>query len=135
MPFVDDDPAGGLPGEAPNSQGVASGRLDATSSSIVAGGVVTTLPSAASPPEEALEFAGCMRSHGITDFPDPSSGGGFVFHASAGMTQSPQFQAAQKACQKYMPPGPGSGRPLRTGAGAHAESRGVHASPRHHRLP
>jgi hypothetical protein len=87
---------------------VASGR-NATPSSIVARGVVTTLPSAASPPEEALKFAGCVRSHGITDFPDPSSGGGFVFHASAGMTQSPQFQAAQKACQKYMPPGPGSG--------------------------
>ena len=70
---------------------------------------MTRLPAATSPPEEALKFAGCMRSHGITDFPDPSSGGGFVFHTSAGMTQSPQFQAAQKACQRYMPPGPGSG--------------------------
>ena len=106
----DDNPAGGCRGKAPNSQGVASGR-HATPSSIVAGGVVTRLPAATSPPEEALKFAGCMRSHGITDFPDPSSGGGFVFHASAGMTQSPQFQAAQKACQRYMPPGPGSGRP------------------------
>jgi hypothetical protein len=103
---------------SPNSRGVASGR-SATLSSIVAGGVGTTLPSAASPPEEALEFAGCMRSHGITDFPDPSSGGGFVFHASAGMTQSPRFQAAQKACQKYMPPVPGSGSPPSAQALAH----------------
>ena len=72
---------------------------------------MTTLPSAASPQEEALKFAECMRSHGITDFPDPSSGGGFIFPASRGIIQSPQFQAAQKACQKYMPPGPGSGPP------------------------
>ncbi len=72
---------------------------------------MTTLPSAASTQEEALKFAECMRSNGITDFPDPSSGGGFVFHTSAGIIQSPEFQAAQKACQKYMPPGPGSGPP------------------------
>lgn len=72
---------------------------------------MTTLRSAASPQEEALEFAECMRSHGIADFPDPSSGGGFIFNASAGIIQGPHYQAAQKACQKYMPPGPGSGPP------------------------
>jgi hypothetical protein len=52
-----------------------------------------------------------MRSNGITNFPDPNSGGGFIFRTGAGGPQSPQFQAAQKACQKYMPPGPGSGPP------------------------
>ncbi|HUC15286.1 MAG TPA: hypothetical protein VMS00_12605 [Acidimicrobiales bacterium] len=93
-----------------SSQGVA-GAGSTTSSSAVAGGAVTTLPSAVSPQTDALEFAECVRSHGIANFPDPSSGGGFVFHASAGIIQSPQYQAAQKACQKYMPPGPGSGPP------------------------
>jgi hypothetical protein len=88
-----------------------AGAGSTSSASAVAGGAVTTLRSAASPQEEALEFAECMRSHGIADFPDPSSGGGFIFNASAGIIQGPHYQAAQKACQKYMPPGPGSGPP------------------------
>ncbi len=82
-----------------------------TSSSSAGAGDVTTVPSAASPQEDALKFAGCMRSHGVTDFPDPSSGGGFIFNASAGIIHGPHYQAAQKACQKYLPPGPGSGPP------------------------
>jgi hypothetical protein len=61
----------------------------------------------------ALKFAGCMRSHGIADFPDPT-GGGFEFVPPAGFNpQSPQVQAAQQACQRYgkaagklIPPGP-----------------------------
>jgi len=100
------DVSGGGPS---SSQVAAAGST--SSASAVAGGAVTTLPSAASPQEEALEFAECMRSHGIADFPDPSSGGGFIFNASAGIIQSPHYQAAQKACQKYMPLGPGSGPP------------------------
>ncbi len=43
-----------------------------------------------------LNFAKCMRSHGISDFPDPMPGGGF--HVT-GNTNSPQFEAAEKACQ------------------------------------
>jgi hypothetical protein len=60
----------------------------------------------------ALKFAGCMRSHGIPDFPDPA-GSGFEFVRPAGFNpQSPQAQAAQQACRKYsnaavkmLPPG------------------------------
>jgi hypothetical protein len=92
------------------SQGLA-GAGSKPSASAVAGGAGTTLPSAASPQEDALKFAGCMRSHGVTDFPDPSSGGGFIFNANAGIIQGPHYQAAQEACQKYLPPGPGSGPP------------------------
>ena len=46
--------------------------------------------------QEELNFANCMRSHGITDFPDPKPGGGFniVFN-----TTSPQFEAAASACE------------------------------------
>lgn len=46
-------------------------------------------------PDE-LKFARCMRSHGITNFPDPTPGGGFNI---PGDTNSPQFEAAAKACQ------------------------------------
>ncbi len=46
--------------------------------------------------QEELEFANCMRAHGITDFPDPLPGGGFDI---LGDTNSPQFEAAENACQ------------------------------------
>jgi hypothetical protein len=46
-----------------------------------------------------LKFATCLRSHGITDFPDPNSQG--TFHISGGINMnSPQFEAANTACQK-----------------------------------
>ena len=49
-----------------------------------------------------------MRSHGEPNFPDPQFGtGGRVsikLSAGAGLDpQSPQFQAAQNACQKDLP--------------------------------
>jgi hypothetical protein len=47
--------------------------------------------------EQELTFANCMRSHGITDFPDPMPGGGFNI---PGNTNSPQFEAADNACQR-----------------------------------
>jgi hypothetical protein len=49
-----------------------------------------------------LEFAKCMRSHGIADFPDPGSNGGIGSGNPANSDlnlNSPQFQAAQKVCQ------------------------------------
>lgn len=46
-------------------------------------------------PEE-ISFARCMRSHGITDFPDPLPDGGWDL---SGDTSSPRFEAAAHACQ------------------------------------
>jgi hypothetical protein len=46
--------------------------------------------------QEELEFANCLRAHGITDFPDPMPGGGFDI---PGDTNSPQFQAAENSCR------------------------------------
>ncbi|HTX00661.1 MAG TPA: hypothetical protein VMD59_17915 [Acidimicrobiales bacterium] len=42
-----------------------------------------------------LEYARCMRSHGISDFPDPLTGGGFHITFD---TNSPQFESADRAC-------------------------------------
>ena len=51
-----------------------------------------------------------MRASGVPNFPDPSAGGGFLFHAGDGMNpSSPGFKAAQAKCRHFMPPGPGSG--------------------------
>lgn len=71
--------------------------------------------------EKALQFSQCMRTHGVPDFPDPEfhsgSGGvgvGIRIGGKGGPSRidpnSPQFQAAQKACQSIMP-GPKGGGP------------------------
>jgi hypothetical protein len=51
-------------------------------------------------PEDAmLEFAQCMREHGI-DMPDPEPGGGIRLNGE-GIPQE-QMEAAEAACQKWM---------------------------------
>jgi hypothetical protein len=59
---------------------------------------------------DALKYAGCMRSHGLTDFPDPTVGSNglpsFSLNDSPGSDldpNSPPYQAAQKACKKDLP--------------------------------
>lgn len=49
---------------------------------------------------QGLKFSECMRSHGVSNYPDPSSGGGPVTISGSINPQSPQFQSAQRACQK-----------------------------------
>jgi hypothetical protein len=73
--------------------------------------------------EKALQFSQCMRTHGVPNFPDPEfshSGGGVGIRIGSKQggpgridPNSPQFQAAQKACQSILPgpkggPGPGA---------------------------
>ena len=55
-----------------------------------------------------IRFAQCMRSHGLSDFPDPGSGGGIQLPPGTNPF-SPAFRAAQKDCQSLMPGG-GPGR-------------------------
>lgn len=65
-------------------------------------GTVTNAGSPApSGPSPALQFARCMRANGVPSFPDPGSGPGP--QNSEFDPQSPAFQTAQKACQKYLP--------------------------------
>ena len=56
----------------------------------------------------ALALSACMRSHGEPNFPDPQFGSGdsvrLKISAGSGIDpSSPQFQAAQKACQSDFP--------------------------------
>jgi hypothetical protein len=54
----------------------------------------------------ALKLAQCMRANGVPKFPDPSANGNLLLTPSSGIDpQSPQFQAAQKACARYFPGG------------------------------
>jgi hypothetical protein len=56
--------------------------------------------------QQLVKFAQCMRSHGV-DVPDPSTsaGGGFGFQRQFRSIDrnSPQFQAASKACSSLRP--------------------------------
>lgn len=48
-----------------------------------------------------LKFAQCMRSHGVSNFPDPTNAG--VVHILGVDQNSPQYQSAQKACEALVP--------------------------------
>jgi hypothetical protein len=56
---------------------------------------------------QLLKVSVCMRAHGISDFPDPTSNG-IQIRIRAGMPSdldpdNPRFQAAEKACQRFQP--------------------------------
>lgn len=55
-----------------------------------------------------VQFAKCMRSHGLGNFPDPTPEGTFLL--PRGMTGSPQFQSADRACRSLAPAGSLSGQ-------------------------
>jgi hypothetical protein len=73
------------------------------------GGVSTGSRGALSSADQAklLRFAQCMRSHGITNFPDPTSMG--LSPPDGIDRQSSQFQSAQQACASLLP-GQGQGQ-------------------------
>ena len=50
----------------------------------------------------AVAFAQCMRTHGVTDFPDPQNG---RFLISGSEQSNPNFQPAVQACQHLLGPG------------------------------
>jgi hypothetical protein len=81
-------------------------------------------PSQTQAHQEGLSFARCMRSHGVSNFPDPTpNGGGFNLNNVAGISpSSPAFNAAQSACKNLLPvKRPPSGPPS-----AHAFARLLH---------
>jgi hypothetical protein len=49
-----------------------------------------------------FEFARCMRSHGVTNFPDPRTGGGIELPTNLN-PQSPAFRSARRACKQFLP--------------------------------
>lgn len=78
---------------------------------------------ASGPAAGLLEYAQCMRSHGIKDFPDPGANGSLSVGASAQAgsggngnsdlnPDSPAYQAANQACRSLLPGGSVSGGQL-----------------------
>jgi hypothetical protein len=56
-------------------------------------------------------YAGCMRTHGVPNFPDPNlrpngkGGSSITVQVPGPAGQSPRFKGAQTACKKLMPAG------------------------------
>jgi len=95
-----------------NSPSVASIGGTTTSSSQSAGPPAGSAASASGGANLTLKlqngekFAQCMRSHGIPNFPDPSSGGAISIGPGSGIDpSSPKFQQATAACDKLLPNG------------------------------
>jgi hypothetical protein len=61
---------------------------------------------------QGVRYADCMRSQGVSKFPDPAPGGGFDLRALGVEAESPAFLAAQTACAKLQPGGSQRPRPF-----------------------
>jgi hypothetical protein len=79
------------------------------------GGATTSQGNSAADQAKALAFARCMRSHGVSNFPDPGgSGGGLRLQVQKTPNSTsvngvevngPVFQSAMTACRSYLPNG------------------------------
>jgi hypothetical protein len=64
---------------------------------------------------EALAFSQCMRAHGVSNYPDPTSTGAGVelsIGSNSGVdTEAPAFHSAQTTCKHLLPGGGGASGP------------------------
>jgi hypothetical protein len=68
------------------------------------GGRASTNPMGASVQQNgALAYSTCMRSHGVSSFPDPNAGGEIDKAKVIPLASSPQFHVAQRACRHLLP--------------------------------
>jgi hypothetical protein len=112
VPLWPDPGSSGASGQAP----LTLHQLDVSSSQLASAEracrslLPTPSPSHASPHAlaQALTFSRCMRTHGVSDFPDPESDGALVIpHA---LENSATYLAALHVCERTygVPPPPGS---------------------------
>jgi hypothetical protein len=97
-----------------SGRGVANVSSSTSTSSSGSGGNPTAARQQQSQ-RDVVRFADCMRSHGVSNFPDPTvSPRGFK---NAFANPSPAFQSAYTVCGHLLPPGrPQSQNPARTRA-------------------
>jgi hypothetical protein len=109
--FPDPPPSfnGKFPGSSPQQLGVSESRIRAAGSAChnLLPAVRGPTPLTAQEQQDYLRAAACMRSHGITSFPDPVFSGGTVSLTipSSIDTSSPQFTRARQICQRLIPAG------------------------------
>ena len=109
--FPDPPPSfnGKFPGSSPQQLGISEARLRA-----VTGACQSLLPAVRGPApltaqdqQDYLRAAACMRSHGITNFPDPVFSGGtvhFPIPSSIDASSTP-FTQARQTCERLIPAG------------------------------
>jgi hypothetical protein len=119
--FPDPTSNGGIPKDEVISafRAVSNSQVQAASQTcahlLPAGGSLSGQATEAVPLQDRQDYlkaAACMRSHGITNFPDPIfSGGNVDFPIPPGInSSSTQFSQARQACQRFIPAGlPDSG--------------------------
>ena len=66
---------------------------------LLAGTGITSPANIAKFQQDMLAFAKCMRTHGVSDFPDPNSNGRFGGQVKNLDTSTPIYQAAKTACR------------------------------------
>ncbi|MGH2885665.1 MAG: hypothetical protein ACRDPA_23690 [Solirubrobacteraceae bacterium] len=109
------------------------------------GAIVTTLAVAAcgstsntstnsAATDQALEYVRCLRSHGVTNFPDPSPGGRLPNIPQGIDTAAPAFRSAQSTCARLMP-GPSGPAGASENASQNARLLAVARCIRNHGLP
>ena len=68
-------------------------------------------PAASARQNRAVAFARCLRTHGVPDYPDPTTSGQLVKESPQQLgVSSSRFQSASSACNHLLPNG-GSSRP------------------------
>jgi len=99
-------------GDSSNNGGVAhlNSPASASSSSSSSGSAGASGDSRTELMNDALKYSACMRSHGLSDFPDPTEGSNglpsWTINAggSSGLnTGSSHYQTAQHACKNDLP--------------------------------
>ncbi|MGB9112441.1 MAG: hypothetical protein WCF24_06920 [Acidimicrobiales bacterium] len=113
--FPDPTRTGGIPKETAQQLGVGLSQLQAAQNDckhlLPAGGSLSGNNNQTITVEQQqyyLKAAACMRSHGVTNFPEPSYFGGSVEFQGLGHlpgVHSPLFSHAFHICQKLIPPG------------------------------
>jgi hypothetical protein len=84
---------------------VLAGCGSSSPSSSTAPGSGGGQPSQAHSIQPAIDFADCMRSHGVSDIPDPTtSPHGFKESLSPSTPHSPAFLSALRPCQHFLLP-------------------------------
>jgi hypothetical protein len=109
VPNYPDPTRSGLVKESLQQLGVSGSRFQAASSDcnhlLPSGGNGRSPAQVQQVRAQSLQFAQCVRSHDLPNFPDPGSDGRIPDPATVGINQgSPKFEAANQACRKFRPP-------------------------------
>jgi hypothetical protein len=91
-------------GSSASSGGSSSTGASSTTAVSSAGSGGSSNAGGSTPVQQNLAFAKCMRSDGVTDFPDPDHNGQFGT-ISAQMENTPQFGTGYNACKHLLPVG------------------------------